>query len=159
VVWPRRRGIGPAPPGKDRFVQTVLSGTHVILGLKIAVTAVTVLLLASLIALALGKQRLHGRINIAFFTLTVAALVVFEIVIRILNPDAFVYIYGNAGLRYALNIHLCFAVPSALMMPVMLYTGLSHRRTIHLILAGLFAVLWMGTFVTGVFFLPHTAAP
>ena len=140
-------------------MQTVLSGPNVILGLKIAVSAVTVLLLASLVALSLGKQRLHGRINIAFFSLTVTALMAFEVVIRILNPDAFVYIDAAPGLRYALNIHLCFAVPSALMMPAMLYTGLSHRRTAHLILAGLFAVLWIGTFVTGVFFLPHTASP
>ena len=140
-------------------MQNVLSGPHVILGLKIAVSAVTVLLLASLVALALGKQRLHGRINIVFFLLTVTALIAFEVVIRILNPDAFVYIDAVPGLRNALSVHLCFAIPSALFMPAMLYTGLSHRRTVHLILAGLFAVLWIGTFVTGVFFLPHTTAP
>ena len=110
-------------------------------------------------ALALGKIRLHGRINIAFFTLTVTALVAFEVVIRLLNPGAFDYINGNADLRRALNIHLCFSVPSALLMPAMLYTGLSRRRTAHLVLAGVFGVLWLGTFVTGVFFLPHTAGP
>ena len=107
----------------------------------------------------LGKIRLHGRINIVFLRLTVAALIAFEVVIRILNPGAFDYINGNAGLRRALNIHLCFSVPSALLMPAMLYTGLSRRRTAHLVLAGVFGVLWIGTFVTGVFFLPHTAAP
>ncbi len=140
-------------------MQTVLSGPNVILGLKIAVAAVSLLLLASVAALALGKFRLHGRINIVFFALTVAALIAFEVVIRVLNPGAFDYINGNAPLRRALDIHLCFSVPSALLMPAMLYTGLSRRRTAHLVLAGVFAVLWIGTFVTGVFFLPHTAAP
>ena len=57
-------------------------------------------------------------------------------------------------LRRALNIHLCFSVPSALLMPAMVYTGLTHRRTIHLLLAAVFAVLWTGTLVTGVFFVP-----
>ena len=47
-------------------------------------------------------------------------------------------------------------MPSALLMPVMLYTGLTHRRRAHLALAVVFGVLWSGTFVTGVFFLPHT---
>ena len=109
-------------------MQTVLSGPNVILALKVAVAAVTLLLLASLAALALGKVRLHGRINIAFFALTVTALIAFEVVIRFLNPGAFDYINGNDDLRRALDIHLCFSVPSALLMPVMLYTGLTRRR-------------------------------
>jgi uncharacterized membrane protein YozB (DUF420 family) len=136
-------------------VESVLSGPNVILGLKIAVSAVTLLLLASAVALLRGRYRLHGRINLVFFGLTVAALIVFEVVIRVLNPKAFDYINDHEGLRQALNVHLCFSVPSALLMPVMLYTGLTHRRTVHLILAVVFAVLWAGTFVTGVFFLPH----
>ena len=140
-------------------MQNVLSGPHVILGLKVAVSAVTLLLLASLVALAFGKFRLHGRINLAFFALTVTALIVFEVVIRVLNPEAFAYIDRYQSLRYALNVHLCFSVPSALLMPAMLYTGLSHRRTAHLILAFVFGVLWMGTLITGVFFLPHSAMP
>ena len=47
-----------------------VSGWQVILGLKIAVVAVTAILITSLIALWLGKYRLHGRINLAFFLLT-----------------------------------------------------------------------------------------
>jgi hypothetical protein len=39
-------------------------------------------------------------------------------------------------------------------MPAMLSTGLTHRRTIHLVLASVFAVFWAGTFITGIFFLP-----
>ena len=134
---------------------TALSGPNIILGLKVAVVAVTLLLLASLAALALGKIRLHGRINLVFFVLTLTALIAFEVVIRFLNPNAFDYFRPQDHL--ALSIHLCFSVPSALLMPFMLYTGLSHRRTAHLILAGVFGVLWVGTFITGVFFLPHTA--
>lgn len=138
-------------------MKDILSGPNVILGLKVAVIAVTLLLLASLVALARGNVRWHGRINIVFFVLTVTALFVFEVVIRVLNPEAFVYLNADSVLRRALNIHLCFSVPSALLMPFMLYTGLSRRRTAHLILAFAFGVLWIGTFVTGVFFLPHTA--
>ena len=133
----------------------VLTGPDVILALKVAVAAVTALLLASLVALARGQYRLHGRINLAFFTLTLAALLGFEVVIRILQPQVFDYLRADEELSRALNTHLCFAVPSALLMPAMLYTGLTHRRTAHLALAALFGVLWAGTFVTGMFFLPH----
>lgn len=136
---------------------TVLTGPLVILGLKIAVGAVTVLLLASLVALLAGSYRLHGRINLVFFLLTAAALVGFEVIIRFLNPSIFNYIDAYPDLKNALVIHLWFAVPSALLMPVMLYTGLKGLRTIHLGLAFLFGILWTGTFITGIFFLPHTA--
>ena len=135
--------------------KAVLTAANVILALKIAVSAVTLLLLCSLLALARGHYRLHGRINLAFFTLTLVALLGFEVVIRILEPGVFEYIRANDELNRALNIHLCFAVPSALLMPAMLYTGLTRRRTLHLALALLFAVLWTGTFITGVFYLPH----
>jgi uncharacterized membrane protein YozB (DUF420 family) len=135
----------------------VLTGPIVILTLKIAVAAVTVLLLASFVALYRGQYRLHGRINLVFFTLTLAAVLGLELLVRVIDPSVFDYIRANAPLYRALNIHLCFSVPSALLMPVMLYTGLTHRRSIHLKLACVFGVLWTGTFVTGIFFLPHTA--
>lgn len=134
-------------------------GPQVILALKIAVSLVTVLLLASLVALLRGHYRLHGRINVAFFTLTLTTLLGFELLIQFIRPDVFTYIKENEELRRALNIHLCFAVPSALLMPAMLYTGLTHRRRVHLILAVAFGILWTGTFVTGVFWLPHTPGP
>ena len=51
----------------------MLTGPNVILTLKIAVAAVTVILAASLICLLRGRYRLHGRLNIVFFILTVAA--------------------------------------------------------------------------------------
>jgi uncharacterized membrane protein YozB (DUF420 family) len=134
----------------------LLRGPDVILALKIAVAAVTVLLLASLVALSRGNYRLHGRFNLAFFTLTLVALLGFELIIRVIDPSIFDYITQHEGLRRALNIHLCFSIPSALLMPAMLYTGLTHRRGPHVILACLFGMLWVGTFVTGVFFLPHS---
>jgi uncharacterized membrane protein YozB (DUF420 family) len=134
----------------------VLTPQQVILALKVAVLAVTLLLLGSLAALARGNYRLHGRINVVFFTLTLLAVLGLELVARVLIPEQFeVYIQSNPELRRALNIHLWFSVPSALLMPAMLYTGLRGLRTLHLVLAGLFAVLWTGTFVTGIFFLPH----
>lgn len=132
----------------------MLTGPLVILILKVAVIAVTVILLASFVALSRGNYWLHGRINIVFFVLTVVALIGFESVIRLIRPDIFDYL--DEPTRRALAIHLCFSVPSALLMPAMLYTGLSHRRRAHLFLAFFFGLLWAGTFVTGVFFLPHT---
>jgi uncharacterized membrane protein YozB (DUF420 family) len=133
----------------------VLTGQHVILALKIAVGSVTVLLLAALVAIASGNRRLHGRINIVFFVLTISALVLFEGVTRLLNPDIFNYYDepGNEGMRRMLHIHLCFSVPSALLLPFMLFTGLRRYRRIHLTLAAIFGVLWTATVITGIFFL------
>ena len=131
----------------------MLTGPNVILGLKVAVAAVTVLLLLSLLALARGNYRLHGRINPTFFTLTLIALFCFEVVIRIVDPSIFDYVNEDAALRQRLNVHLCFAVPSAVLMPAMLYTGLTHKRAVHLTLAVIFGLLWIGTFVTGIFYL------
>ena len=128
----------------------MLTGHLVILTLKVAVAAVTVLLAASLVALVKGRYRLHGRINLAFFTLSLAAVLGLEVVIRFLKPELFDYLRDEP----VFFIHLCFSVPALLLMPAMLYTGLSHRRTIHLFLAALFGVAWTGTFITGIFFLP-----
>jgi uncharacterized membrane protein YozB (DUF420 family) len=134
----------------------LLTGPNVILALKIAVTGVTVLLLASLLAVMRGNYRLHGRINVIFFTLTLVTILGFEAIIQYIEPSIFNYVKERPDLRQALNIHLCFSVPSALLMPAMLYTGLTHRRRIHLTLAALFGALWIGTVITGVFWLPHT---
>ena len=46
-------------------------------------------------------------------------------------------------------------MPAALLLPLMLYTGLRHRRKLHMAFAVVFAVLWTGTFISGIFFLPH----
>ena len=132
----------------------MLTGPNVILALRVAVAAVTVLLLASLAALARGNYRLHGRINLAFFVLTLTALFGLELVTRVISPTLFQsYFQDYPERQRALSIHLCFSVPAALLMPFMLYTGLTHRRAWHLGLAALFGVLWVGTFITGVFFL------
>ncbi len=124
---------------------------NVILGLKIGVSAVTVLLIASGTAIALGRVRLHGRINIVFFILTTLTVVGFEFIIRFVNPqltDSF-----SEEAKQALRIHLSFSVPSAIMLPFMLWTTRNHRK-LHARLGILFALLWTGTFITGVFFLP-----
>src|SRR3954463_14215355 len=134
----------PARPSGGCEETLMLTGPNVILVLKVAVAGVTVLLLASLAALWRGNYRLHGRINFVFFGLTAATLVGFEGIIRVIQPELFDYINENAEIRRALNIHLCFAVPSALLMPVMLYTGLTHKRTVHIALAYLFGALWTG---------------
>jgi hypothetical protein len=60
--------------------------------------------------------------------------------------------------REALRTHLYFAIPSAAILPVMLFTGLTRRKAVHVSLGVAFAVVWAGTFVTGVFYLPHAGA-
>lgn len=133
----------------------MLTPTLVILSLKYAVGAVTVLLVFSLIALAKGKIKLHGKINLVFFILTVAALFLFEIVVRMIDPMLFSGLWKNAELAKSLKIHLCFAVPSAFLMGIMLFTGLRKFRVLHRRVAIVFLVCWIGTFYTGIFWLPN----
>ncbi len=137
----------------------MLTAEIVILTLKIAVIAVTVLLIASLIALAMGKYRLHGRINLVFFILVLAALLGLELVTQMVKPGMLQEFLRQQDAVQILNIHLGFSLPAALVLPAMLYTGLKHHRRVHITLGIVFLVLWTGTFITGVFFLPHTAQP
>jgi hypothetical protein len=127
------------------------TGPEIILTLKVLVTAVTVLLLMSLAALAAGNRRLHGRINAVFMVLTLSTVVAFEVVLQFVDvKSAF-----DPAARESLRVHLWFAAPSALVIPVMYVTGRTGRRRLHLGLSVAFLLLWVGTFVTGVFFLPH----
>jgi uncharacterized membrane protein YozB (DUF420 family) len=135
----------------------VLTGPNVILALKVAVSAVTLLLLASLEALRRGRYRLHGRINLLCFVLTAAALLGLEVIVRLVAPDVFAYLEADPVARRSLTIHLTFALPAAAIMPLMLWTGSTGRRNVHLTLAVFFATLWSGTVITGLFYLPHTA--
>jgi uncharacterized membrane protein YozB (DUF420 family) len=131
-----------------------VSGPNVILALRVAVAAVTVLFAVSLVAVARGRIRLHGRINLAFFILTLTALLGLELVARVLSPGIFAeYFAAYPERRQALNVHLGFALPAAVLLPFMLVTGLRRRRTWHLTIAVLFGMLWLGTFITGTFFL------
>jgi hypothetical protein len=134
----------------------VLTGPNVILALKVAVAAVTVILTASLTCAAFGKYRLHGRLNVVFFVLTLTAVVGLEAIIRFVDPHLFDYF--DPATRRIMTIHLCFSIPSALLLPLMLFTGLRHKRAIHIGIGTLFLTCWIGTFVTGIFFLPHTGA-
>lgn len=133
----------------------MLTPTIVILSLKFAVGAVTVLLCLSLIALAMGKVVVHGKINVVFFFLTILALFFFEIVVRLIDPVLFSGLWKNPELAKSLKIHLCFAVPSALLMSVMLFTGLKRLKVLHKGVAIVFLVCWYGTFHTGLFWLPN----
>jgi hypothetical protein len=127
----------------------------IILVLKIAVVAVTLLLGCSLVALFRGQYRLHGRINIVFFVLTMAALIGLELIAQLLSPGLFLEYLRERGAMGILWIHLGFSVPSALLLTVMLFTGLKHRRNVHIGLGIVFLILWTGTFITGVFCLPN----
>jgi hypothetical protein len=132
-----------------------LTGPNIILTLKVAVIAVTCLFVASLVALLRKNYRLHGRINTVFFVLTLTALLGLEVVARVLRPGVFEDYFNETGAWAALYVHLCFSLPAALVLFAMLYTGRAHFRNLHVGLGVLFAVLWVGTFITGVFFLPH----
>lgn len=127
----------------------------IILTLKIAVGAVTIVWFSSLIALALGRVRLHGRINIVFFVLTLAALVGLEVIVRVISPNLFDSFLRDRQAQDMLILHLGFSMPSAALLFVMLFTGLKHHRRLHIAAGILFSVLWTGTFITGIFFLPH----
>lgn len=127
------------------------TGPTIILVLKVLVAAVTVLFAASLVALAAGRTRLHGRINTAFFALTMVTVAGFEVLLQFVDVKA----AFDEPARRALGVHLWFAVPSAVVLPAMFLSGVRRRRRLHLALSVGFTALWIGTFVTGVFFLPH----
>lgn len=125
---------------------------NVIPVLKLAVGAVTLLLVVSLIVLARGNKRLHGRINVVFFILTMTAVLGLELIIRFFNPE---FTAGfTADEKRLLSIHLSFSIPAALLLPLMLYSGKTHKSW-HVPLAVVFSLLWIGTFITGIFYLPH----
>ena len=125
----------------------------IILILKIAVAAVTVLLIGSLIALATGRVKLHGRINIVFFSLTLTAVVGLEVVTHIIYPGMLQDFLRDEGKLGILYVHLAFSAPSAFLLFVMLFTGLKHHRKLHIATGIVFSLFWTGTFITGIFFL------
>jgi cytochrome bd-type quinol oxidase subunit 2 len=127
------------------------TGPEIILTLKVLVVAVTLLLAAAIAALAAGRPRLHGRINTVFFVLTMLTVVGFEVLLQFVDVKS---TFDDAA-RRALRTHLWFAVPSAVVLPVMFVSGRTKRKRLHVAFAAVFVVLWAGTFVTGVFFLPH----
>jgi hypothetical protein len=133
----------------------VLTAAGVILSLKIAVIAVTLLLIASLVALARGKYRLHGILNTVFFVLTMTAVIGLEVIANFIKPGMFHEYFTRTDSWTEFYIHLCFSIPCAILAPIVLYTGLRGRIRIHYPLAFVFLVGWIGTFITGVFFLPH----
>jgi len=132
----------------------VLTAENVLIALKVAVAAVTVLLVASLLALAWGNYRLHGRINTVFFVLTLTALLGLEVIVRLLRPEMFEDYFARTGALQALQVHLAFSLPAAVLLLGMLYTGWRGPRKLHIGLGLAFLVLWTGTFITGIFFLP-----
>lgn len=152
---PHNRAIAPYHVCAEPNEETDMAGT-IILILKIAVILVTLLLSGSMIALARGRHSLHGRLNVLVTGLTLAALLGLEVIARLLNPDLFSTHFERHQAQDALVIHLAFSLPSAVLLPLMLVLGFKHRRTLHVGLGIVFLVLWTGTFITGVFFLPHT---
>ena len=121
------------------------TGPQIILTLKVLVVAVTLLLLASLVALVLKRPRLHGQINTAFFALTMLTVAAFETLLQWIDVSA----AFDSAARTALHTHLWFSVPSALVLPAMFISGKMQRKRLHLALAAVFCVLWTGTVITG----------
>jgi uncharacterized membrane protein YozB (DUF420 family) len=128
------------------------TGPAIILTLKLLVSAVTVLFAAALGALAGGNGKLHGRLNTLFFALTMLTVLGFELALR-LGTD--VTAQFSPAARQALRIHLFFAVPAAVVLPIMFISAIKKRRRFHAGLGLVFVILWLGTFITGVIFLPH----
>ncbi|HMP02383.1 MAG TPA: hypothetical protein PKD86_03065 [Gemmatales bacterium] len=130
----------------------MLTGPNIIFALKIAVSLVTLLLIASLTALARGHYRLHGRLNIAFTVITLMAVLGFELLLRF---GVEVTSHFTDADRIALWVHLGFVIPLVPVMLIMVGTGIRHRRKLHVGLGCVFLILWAGTLVTGLFYLPH----
>jgi len=128
------------------------TGPQILVTLKVLVSIVTILFAASLVALARKQFKLHGRINTVFFILTMITVLVFEVLIRFVIDVTSTF---SPEARAALRVHLCFSVPAALLLPVMFLSGVKRRRWIHVPVGIVFALLWTGTFITGVFLLPH----
>jgi len=129
------------------------TGPQVILLLKFAVGLVTALLIASAVALAVKKPRLHGILNSVLTLLILVTVVLFEVVIRFMGVD--VKAHMNEDARFALRIHLCFVIPLTPILLWMLISGWKRRIRMHLAVSVLFLILWIGMFVTGMFYLPH----
>jgi hypothetical protein len=123
----------------------VPNGPQIILTLKVLVVTVTILLLASLVALLLKRPRLHGHINTVFFVLTMLTVAAFEALLQWIDVSA---AFDDAA-RQALRTHLWFSIPSALLLPAMIITGKMRRKQTHLALAIVFLLLWTGTVITG----------
>ena len=113
--------VDPAHHGNTFLMPT---GPQIILTLKVLVSAVTVLFAVAVWAIATGRKKLHGRVNTAFFVLTMTTVVGFELLLR-LGTD--VSASFTPVQRQALLVHLCFAVPSAVVLPLMLLSGVSSR--------------------------------
>ncbi|AWM41347.1 hypothetical protein GobsT_00240 [Gemmata obscuriglobus] len=126
------------------------TGPQIVITLKVLVVTVTVLLTLSMVALAMGRPKLHGQINLAFFVLTMITVLCFEGLLQVVPVSELFTPEARADLR----VHLCFSVPSTLILPLMLATGKMHRRKMHIVFGIAFLVLWTGTVITGLG-LPH----
>ena len=127
------------------------TGPEILLALKVLVSAVTVVFAAAVVAIATGYRRLHGQLNVVFFVLTMTTVLGFELLLR-LGTDVSATFSPEA--KAALRVHLVFAVPSALLLPLMLWSGATRRRRLHVPLAVVFTLLWAATVYTGLFTLP-----
>lgn len=134
------------------FTALMPAGPDILLALKVLVAAVTVLFVAAVVAIAVGRRRLHGRLNALFLVLTLTTVVGFELLLR-LGAD----VTGgfDADTRQMLRLHLLFAGPAVTVLPVMYWSGRTGRRRLHRPLAVVFTILWAGTAITGIGFLPH----
>ena len=128
------------------------TGPEILLTLKVLVSAVTVVFAAAVVAIATGYRRLHGQLNVVFFVLTMTTVLGFELLLR-LGTDVSATFSPEA--KAALRVHLVFAVPSALLLPLMLWSGATRRRRLHVPLAVAFTLLWAATVYTGLFTLPN----
>lgn len=128
------------------------TGPEILLALKVLVSVVTVVFAAAIVAIATGRRRLHGRLNVVFFVLTMTTVFGFELLLRLGTEVSATF---SPEAKAALRVHLVFAVPSALLLPLMLWSGATRRRRLHVPLAFVFTLLWAATVYTGLFTLPN----
>ena len=124
----------------------MMNGPTIILTLKVLVSIVSVLYALALIALIRGQTRLHGRLNTAFFVLTLVTVVAFEVLLR-LGTDLTSTFSPEA--QQALWVHLRFSIPATICLPFMFVSGWFRWRRLHVPLGVLFTLLWLGTLITG----------
>ena len=128
------------------------TGPEILLALKVLVSVVTVVFAAAIVAIATGRRRLHGRLNVVFFVLTMTTVFGFELLLRLGTEVSATF---SPEAKAALRVHLVFAVPSALLLPLMLWSGATRLRRLHVPLAFVFTLLWAATVYTGLFTLPN----
>jgi len=152
----------PALPGFDGFL-----GTRASIGMDVVIVGLVLLLpilFVSIVAVKNGRYRLHKSLQIFIMAALLAAILVFEIDIRLFSDwrvRAAPSPYWPVGVGTSLAVHLIFAVSTLVLLLWVLIEAFlrfpkppvpgSHSRR-HRLMARIAAVDLLITTVTGGFF-------